>query len=247
MITVLDCRDLTVSFGNFVAVDGFSFAFEKGRIYGIIGPNGAGKTTLMNTIVGSVALRSGSVALNGKDVTHLGVPARARLGLGRSFQVTKVFAGMTTRENLRIAAQRKQFGIPPFLTPVGRFPALAAKADETLHTIGLERYADVDADMLSHGDVRALELGLTIIGDPSLLLLDEPLAGVGHHDTDKAITLLRGIMADRTVLLIEHNMDAVMNLAEEVLVMVNGRLMASGTPQEIRANRDVRAAYLGGE
>ena len=245
MTTALHCRSLSVRYGRFTAVDDFTYSFEQGRLYGIIGPNGAGKTTLMNVIVGGKQPTAGSVALGGRDVTALGVADRARLGLGRSFQISKIFAGMTVFENLRLAAQATAFANQPLWRAADAYPLLAERAHAMLATIGLERHAGAAADKLSHGDQRALELGLALMTSPSVLLLDEPLAGVGHHALPGAIELLERVSAGRTVLLIEHNMNAVMRLAGAVLVMANGRLLTSGTPEEVRRNPEVRDAYLG--
>ncbi len=247
MSAALQCRSISVSYGRFNAVDDFSYGFEAGELYGIIGPNGAGKTTLMNVIVGGKAPTLGSVILGGHDVTGLGVARRARLGLGRSFQISKIFAEMSVFENLRLAAQANAFPVQPWWRPASAYGTLADRARDMLVTVGLERHADVAADKLSHGDQRALELGLALMTSPKVLLLDEPLAGVGHHGLSKAIDLLARLSEGRTVLLIEHNMNAVMRLAKNVLVMVNGRLVASGAPDEVRRDPAVRDAYLGSE
>ena len=247
MTASLECRSLCVRYGRFTAIEGFSYAFESGRLYGIIGPNGAGKTTLMNVIVGGKAPTAGSVLLGGRDVTSLPVPRRARLGLGRSFQISKVFAEMSVFENLRLAAQATLFPLQPMWRSAASYRELAEQARQMLATVGLERSGDIPADKLSHGDQRALELGLALMSSPAVLLLDEPLAGVGHHGLEAAIDRLARLSQGRTVLLIEHNMNAVMRLAEEVLVMADGRLIASGPPDRVRADPQVREAYLGSE
>ncbi len=246
-MSALECRSLSVHYGRFKALDGFSHVFEVGRLYGIIGPNGAGKTTLMNAIVGGQRATGGSVLLDGVEVTKRGVAARARLGLGRSFQISKIFAGMTVFENLRLAAQATTFAAQPMWRAARDFPALADKAREMLAIVGLAPQADLAAEKLSHGDQRALELGLALMTSPRVLLLDEPLAGVGHQGLPAAIALLARVAQGRTVLLIEHNMNAVMRLAEEVLVMVNGRIVANGPPDEVRRDPLVRDAYLGSD
>ena len=247
MSAALECRDVRVAYGRFQAIDGFAYAFREGGLYGIIGPNGAGKTTLMNALVGSQRLTGGSVHLGGRDVTRLKVPARARLGLGRSFQITKIFSGQTVFENLRLAAQVSAFGRQPMWRPAAAFPEIAEAARAMVETIGLDHLADAPADRLSHGDQRALELGLALMPDPRVLLLDEPLAGIGHHAIPGAIELIGRLAKGRTVLLIEHNIEAVMRLAEAVLVMANGRLIADGPPEEVRRDPAVREAYLGSE
>jgi len=243
----LECRALSVRYGRFTAVDGFSYAFQAGGLYAVIGPNGAGKTTLMNVMVGGKRPDAGSVWLGGADVTGTGVAQRARLGLGRSFQISKIFAGMTVFENLRLAAQALAFPLQPLWRPASAYRQIADRARAMLGTVGLERYAELPADKLSHGDQRALELGLALMTEPRVLLLDEPLAGVGHHDLPAAIDRLARLAEGRTVLLIEHNMSAVMRLAETVLVMVNGALIASGPPDQVRQDPAVRGAYLGAE
>jgi branched-chain amino acid transport system ATP-binding protein len=246
MTYALECSDVSVRFGAFVAVSSLSFQFEPGKVYGLIGPNGAGKTTLMNAIVGRERLAGGSIRLFGRDMAGLDVPTRARLGLGRSFQITKIFSGMTVFENLRLAAQMNAFRWQPGWCPASNYREIAEDARAMLAQIGLERHAETEADRLSHGDQRALELGLTLITRPTVLLLDEPLAGVGHQGVRGAAALLERVIIGRTVLLIEHNMDALMRIAEEVLVMAGGKLIAHGPPNEIRRDENVRAAYLGG-
>ena len=245
MTYVLECSDVSVRFGAFVAVSGLSYQFKPGKVYGLIGPNGAGKTTLMNAIVGRQSLASGTIRLNGRDVTGLDVPSRARLGLGRSFQITKIFSGMSVFENLRLAAQMTAFRWQPVWRPASSYREIADQARAMLAEIDLERHAETEADQLSHGDQRALELGLTLITRPTVLLLDEPLAGVGHQGARGAVALLERVIRGRTVLLIEHNMEALMRIAEDVLVMAGGQLIAHGPPSDIRRNEDVRAAYLG--
>ena len=248
MTAALRCEALTVRYGRFTALDGFSYAFEPGRLYGVIGPNGAGKTTLMNVLVGGTRTATGSVFLGADDVTRLGVADRARKGLGRSFQVTKVFAGLTVFENLRLAAQAIELpGRQPLWRPARAMPRLAERARAMLATVGLENEAEHPAEQLSHGDQRALELGLALMTEPPVLLLDEPLAGIGHQALPAATELLARISQGRTVLLIEHNMGAVMRLADTVLVLAGGRLIASGEPEAVRRDPQVRDAYLGSE
>ena len=227
----LSCENIQVSFGGLKAVNDVSYDFKPGRLYGLIGPNGAGKTTL----------------LDGRDVTHLSVHRRTRGGLGRSFQITKIFAGMSVLENLQIAAFAHRYRLQPFWLPASRFTAVREQAERVLEEVGLTALARRPAEYLSHGDQRALEVGLSLLSEPRVLLLDEPLAGVGHDQLDRAIGLIRQIVTGRTVLLIEHNMDVVMQVSDEIVVMVQGQLLASGSPGDIRANAAVRAAYLGDE
>jgi branched-chain amino acid transport system ATP-binding protein len=201
----------------------------------------------MNALSGHAALSGGRVRLDGRDVTNLPVHRRTRNGLGRSFQITKIFVGMSVLENLQIAAFAHRYRLQPFWLPAGRFVAVREQAERMLEDVGLSALAHRPAEYLSHGDQRALEIGLSLLSEPRVLLLDEPLAGVGHDQLEKAIGLISRVVKGRTVLLIEHNMDVVMQASDEILVMVQGQLLASGSPSEIRGNADVRAAYLGEE
>jgi branched-chain amino acid transport system ATP-binding protein len=243
----LRCENIQVTFGGLKAVGGVTYAFKSGHLYGLIGPNGAGKTTLMNALSGHAALAGGRVFLGDRDVTGLSVHARTRAGLSRSFQITKIFAGMTVLENLQMGAFAHRYRVQPFWLPTRCFSGVREDAEKVLEQVGLAKLAETPAEYLSHGDQRALEIGLTLLSDPRVLLLDEPLAGVGHERLEQAIELIRRIVVGRTVLLIEHNMDLVMQVCHEIVVMVQGRLLAAGSPSEIRANPDVRAAYLGSE
>tara|TARA_R110002110_G_scaffold350162_2_gene560182 strand:- start:3631 stop:4380 length:750 start_codon:yes stop_codon:yes gene_type:complete len=243
----LSCENIQVSFGGLKAVNGVSYDFKPGLLYGLIGPNGAGKTTLMNALSGHAVLSGGRVRLDGQDITNLSVHRRTRKGLGRSFQITKIFAGMSVLENLQIAAFAHRHRVQPFWLPASRFAAVREQAEQVLEEVELSALAHRPAEYLSHGDQRALEVGLSLLSEPSVLLLDEPLAGVGHDQLEKAIGLISRIVKGRTVLLIEHNMDVVMQVSDEIVVMVQGQLLASGSPDEIRGNAEVRAAYLGEE
>ena len=242
---LLSCRNATVRFGAFTAVDDVTIDFTPGQMHGVIGPNGAGKTTLINALSGRQALSAGQVLLDGEDISALPAHARAARGLGRSFQITKIFPTMTVFENLRLAAQASRFGVQPFWKPVSNYRALAAAADEMLGFIGLEARRDVIAEQLSHGDQRALEVGLTLMTEPRIVLLDEPLAGVGQHEIDRAVDLQQRARQGRTVILIEHNMAVMMALADRIVVMARGAVLAAGTPDEVRADAKVRTAYLG--
>lgn len=242
---VLRCDNIHVAYGPFRVLNGISYEFRPGRVYGLIGPNGAGKTTFMNALSGHIRPVEGRAYLDEQDVTNLSIHARTRAGLGRSFQITKIFAGMTVLENLEIAAFAHRYRVQPFWLPASQFRQIREAAEKVLEEVGLTALAHRPAEYLSHGDQRALEVGLTLLGDPRVLLLDEPLAGVGHEQLDKAIDLINRIVGDRTVLLIEHNMDVVMQISHEILVMVQGQILASGAPEEVRANPAVRTAYLG--
>ena len=245
MSAVLECKGVTVRFGGFTAIDDVSLAFETGRLYSVIGPNGAGKTTLINVLSGRLHANSGRVTLDDRDVTDRPAHFRARRGLGRSFQITKLFAGLTVFESLRLAGLGRFFRFQPFWRPIGSYRPVAEAADAMLETLALTHRRDTIAEQLSHGDQRALEVGLSLMTEPRVLLLDEPLAGVGQNEVERAVSLIERIRVGRTVVLIEHNMQAVMRLSDEVVVMVRGRVLAAGAPRDIQANPEVRAAYLG--
>ena len=232
-------------FGSYAALTSVSLRLKLGRIYALIGPNGAGKTTFANVLSGLLVPSEGRVLLDGVDVTRLPVHRRAHAGIGRSFQIINIFPESTVFENLRLAAQARRFRLQPFWHPVRSAPELAEKANAMLARVRLGALADRVAGTLSHGDQRALELGMALINEPGVLILDEPLAGVGQHGIERAISLVSEASRGRTVVLIEHNMDAVMRLADQVIVLAQGRVLASGTPESVRADPKVRAAYLG--
>ncbi|MEO8855448.1 MAG: ABC transporter ATP-binding protein [Burkholderiaceae bacterium] len=241
----LACSNASVRFGAFTALDAISVDFAPNLLHGVIGPNGAGKTTLINALSGLQTLTTGRVLLNGRDITALPAHRRAHLGIGRSFQITKTFPTMTVFENLRLAGQASRFDVQPFWRSVTAYRRLAAAAEEMLDFIGLRKLRDVIVGQLAHGDQRALEVGLTLMGNPSIVLLDEPLAGVGQQEVDRAVDLMRRMREGRTVILIEHNMKVMMALADRIVVMARGALLATGTPDEVRADARVRAIYLG--
>ena len=243
----LRCEHVDVRFGALRAVSDVTFDFSGGGIQSVIGPNGAGKTTLINVLSGRQAPSAGRVFLGDRDITASGAHKRARLGIGRSFQITKVFAGMTVFENLRLAAQARMFRRQPLWRPVERHPGLAEQADAVAAEIGLAGLRDRPAELLSHGDQRALELGITLMTGPGILLLDEPLAGVGEQEIEQTIALIAALAKGRTVILVEHNIDVVMRVSDRVVVMNEGRVLACGTPGEVRNDPAVRTAYLGEE
>ncbi len=241
----LECTNLSVRFGEFVAVSDVSLAVSAKQITALIGPNGAGKTTLLNALSGQQIPTEGRVRLFQRDVTKLRPFQRARLGLGRSFQIMSVFGDDTVEENLRIAGQRLHLSFPVFWRAATTYSALNRDVDAMLGLIGLEARRREPAGRLSHGEQRALEIGLTLMGNPTVLLLDEPFAGIGRSDIDNFIGLLERVCADRTVVLVEHNMDAVMKLSQQIVVLVGGRILAQGEPAAIRTDPRVRSAYLG--
>ncbi|MGG5149199.1 ABC transporter ATP-binding protein [Alcaligenes aquatilis] len=241
----LRCEGVTVSYGALKAIDNVSHAFQEGQVYGLIGPNGAGKTTLLNVLAGRQMRYSGQVYCGDQDISQHPAYERARMGIGRSFQIIKIFGEMTVAENLLIAAQSRRPGFQPFWISRRHDRKFREQLDSILELTGLTSYRDEIAGTLSYGLQRSLEMGVTLLPDPKILLLDEPLAGIGHHEIEAAMQLIGKISQGRTVLLIEHNMDAVMSLSNEIVVMNNGTVLACGTPASIRKDEAVRSIYLG--
>ena len=234
-------------FGGLIATDTVSIDVHQGEIHALIGPNGAGKTTLVGQLTGHLAPDAGTIHFAGRDVTRLPTHARVRLGLARSFQITSVLREFTALENVALAVQAHAGHSFRFLADVRRDETLRAPARQGLEAVGLSARADTPAAALSHGEQRQLEIAMALAGDPKLLLLDEPTAGMGVEESQRMIDFLRALKGNRAMLLIEHDMDAVFQLADRITVLVYGRAIASGTPDEIRANAEVRQAYLGDE
>jgi branched-chain amino acid transport system ATP-binding protein len=232
-------------FGGLAAVNDVSLECHVGRLHAVIGPNGAGKTTLINLLSGDLAPTGGRVELLGKDVTGLAAHRISQLGVGRSYQRTNVFMRFTAFENCRLAAQSRLPSSMRFLRPAVRYGAVNDAAARALALAGLRGRAAVVAAELSHGERRQLEVAMTLATQPKVLLLDEPLAGMGAEESARMVELLRTLVAGHAMLLVEHDMDAVFALADTLTVMVNGNVLASGTPNEIRANDEVQKAYLG--
>lgn len=241
----LRCESVTVNYGALKAINNVSHEFFEGRVYGLIGPNGAGKTTLLNVLAGRQLRHEGKVYCGEQEISQLPAFERARLGIGRSFQITKIFGDMTVTDNLLIAAQSVRPGFQPFWISYGFDRKLREQMDSILELTGLTEHRHEIAGTLPYGLQRSLELGVTLLPNPRVLLLDEPLAGIGHHEIHAAMALIRKVSQGRTVLLIEHNMDAVMSLSSEIVVMSNGSVLAYGAPDEIRKNESVRSIYLG--
>ena len=234
-------------FGGLIATDTVSIDVHQGEIHALIGPNGAGKTTLVGQLTGNLAPDAGTIHFAGRDVTRLPTHARVRLGLARSFQITSVLREFTALENVALAVQAHAGHSFRFLADVRRDETLRAPARQGLEAVGLSARADTPAAALSHGEQRQLEIAMALAGDPKLLLLDEPTAGMGVEESQRMIDFLRALKGNRAMLLIEHDMDAVFQLADRITVLVYGRAIASGTPDEIRVNAEVRQAYLGDE
>jgi branched-chain amino acid transport system ATP-binding protein len=244
---LLRTNSLIKRFGGLIATDTVSIDVRPGEIHALIGPNGAGKTTLVSQLMGSLAPDAGTIHFAGRDVTRLPTHARVRLGLARSFQITSVLREFTALENVALAVQAHAGHSFRFLADVRRDERLRGPARLGLEAVGLGARADTLSAALSHGEQRQLEIAMALAGDPKLLLLDEPMAGMGAEESQRMIGFLRGLKSKRAMLLIEHDMDAVFQLADRITVLVYGRAIASGTPDEIRANAEVRQAYLGEE
>jgi branched-chain amino acid transport system ATP-binding protein len=244
---ILSVRGLTVRFGALVAVNDVSFDAERGRITSVIGPNGAGKSTLFNLISGAIAPRAGRTLLDGADVTGWTPDRLLKAGLARSFQITNLFFELSVRENLRLAAQFVQPGpqLANVLRPVSASRVALARVDELTERFGLHDKLDELAGYLSHGEQRRLEIAVALAARPRLLLLDEPTQGMSHTDTQDTAALIRSLAGDLSILLIEHDVELVMNLSDHVVVMHQGAKLAEGTPQAVRANPAVQAAYFG--
>jgi len=244
---LLSTDRLIKRFGGLLATDAVSIDVRPGEIHALIGPNGAGKTTLISQLTGNLRPDSGTIRFAGRDITRLPMHARVRLGLARSFQITSVLREFTALDNVALAVQAHAGHSFRFMANARRDESLLGPARQGLADVGLAERADTPAAILSHGEQRQLEIAMALAGDPRLLLLDEPMAGMGVEESHGMIGFLQGFKGKRAMLLIEHDMDAVFQLADRITVLVYGRAIASGTPAEIRADADVRKAYLGEE
>jgi branched-chain amino acid transport system ATP-binding protein len=245
---MLETRGLGRAFGALQAVDGVSFAVEPGELRAVIGPNGAGKTTLFHLISGLLAPTAGRVHFRGDDVTALAAPARCRRGISRTFQITSIFPELSVLENTRMAVQLKAGGNFRLVGGRSILDASERRARASLEFLGLFHRANEPASTLPHGDQRLLEIAMAVAQEPELLLLDEPTQGLAPDDTAATVGVIRQVARERklTIILVEHDMDVVFDLADRISVLHFGRLIADGTPAEIRANADVQTAYLGG-
>ena len=241
---MLEVRGLSKSFGGVHATDDVSLDVQVGEIHAIIGPNGAGKTTLISQIAGEQMPDAGSIRLSGEDMTRLPPHARSQRGLARSYQITSVFPDMNVLENVMLAVQAHDGHSFRFWHPARRDMELRERASRALQQVGME-VSGQPVSALAHGQQRQLEIAMALATRPKLLLLDEPLAGMGTEESRQMVQILSGLRSDHAVLLIEHDMDAVFQLADRISVLVYGKLIATGDPESIRANPQVRAAYLG--
>ncbi|MEP7069476.1 MAG: ABC transporter ATP-binding protein [Usitatibacter sp.] len=243
---VLRGRQITRRWGGVVAVNGVSLDLVRGEVHAVIGTNGAGKSTLINVLSGEIAASSGTVELLGADVTRWAQPRRARAGLGRSYQRNTVFEPFTVRENCRLAAQARHQKPWRWWSAASRCGASNVAGLAAASSAGLEGVLDREAGLLSHGEKRQLEIAMCLATEPQVLLLDEPLAGMGPEETERMLALLDGLRNGHGILLVEHDMDAVFRIADRITVLVDGAVIASDVPAAVRANREVQTAYLGG-
>lgn len=244
---VLAMQNLTKSFGALCVTDDVSLSVKPGELHAIIGPNGAGKTTLIHQLSGHLPIDSGQVLFDEADITALTMAERARLGIARSFQITSVLQGFSVLENAALAVQARSGSSFRFFGDANLERTLNAEALEALDAVGLAGRANVHAGSLSHGEKRQLELAIALASKPRVLLLDEPLAGTGRDESVTLARLIRKLKGSLTIILIEHDMDAVFALADRVSVLVYGRLIKTGRSAEVRTDPEVRAAYLGDE
>jgi branched-chain amino acid transport system ATP-binding protein len=242
----LELRGVSRSFGELKALSGLDLVASRGERKAVIGPNGAGKTTLFNLISGLLPPTSGDILFNGQSISHLPSHVIATRGIGRSFQITRIFGRMTVFDSVLAAVLAKSRHAWNMIRPFGRLPEAYRRAHELLDAVGLSDRREQPSRTLSHGDQRLLDLALALAGDPELLLLDEPTAGMSPTDTRRVAELIPAIVGDRTVLLIEHDMEVVMSIATSVVVLARGTKLAEGTPSEVQANAQVQEAYLGG-
>src|SRR3954470_24968561 len=242
---ILETEDLTKEFAGFVAVNGVSLRVARGSIHALIGPNGAGKTTCFNLLTKFLRPTRGRIMYKGRDISGLAPADVARLGLVRSFQISAVFPHLTVLENVRVALQRKRGASFDFWRSKRVLDALNEKALELLNDVGLQSFAQATAVELPYGRKRALEIATTLALDPEMLLLDEPMAGMGHEDIERISALIKRVAADRTVLMVEHNLSVVENLCHRITVLTRGRVLAEGDYATVANNPEVKEAYMG--
>jgi len=246
----LETDGLTKEFGQHTAVDDVDLTIEHGEFRSIIGPNGAGKTTLFNLISGAMQPTNGSITLLGEDVTALSPPDRVARGLARSFQLTTVFNGLSVQENIRLAAQAATIDelspIEQFISNTATLDTITERTEAVLEQVGLREFVDVQASTLAYGDRRRLEIGLVLATDPAVVLLDEPTAGMSGDETAATIELIEDVLAEKTLILVEHDVDLVMRISDQITVLNSGRVITTGPPAAVAADEQVQEAYLGG-
>lgn len=246
-VPLLNARGLVKRFGGLTATDRVDLDVNVGEVHAVIGPNGAGKTTLISLVSGELQPDAGSILFNGREMVGLGVPQRALQGFGRSYQISQVFRDMTALQNVMLARQAISGHSFSFFRRAANDTALIAPARDVLELVGLGHRLDKRVSELAHGEHRQLELAMALAIRPRLLMLDEPMAGMSQTESAEMISLLRKIRSGYAVILVEHDMDAVFSLADRVSVLVYGQMIATGKPEEIRSDPEVKAAYLGDE
>jgi len=244
-MAILEIKHVSKFFGGLAANSDVSFAMDEGMIMGLIGPNGAGKTTCFNLLTKFLQPTRGRIVYRGEDITALAPAEVARLGVVRSFQISAVFPHLTVLENVRIALQRRRGGSFDFWRSKRVLDSLNARAYELIADVGLSDFTHVAAVELPYGRKRALEIATTLALDPEMLLLDEPTAGMGHEDIERIAALIKSVAANRTVLMVEHNLSVVANLSHRITVLTRGRILAEGDYESVSNNPDVREAYMG--
>ncbi len=242
---LLEVTGLTKQFGGLTAVNNVSLELTTSVLHAVIGPNGAGKSTLINVLSGDLPPTAGSIHFHGRDIARSSPDQRSRLGIGRSYQKTNIFAAFSVLENCRLAAQSREPHALSLFRNAASFASVTRAAERALAAVGLEKRVNVVAGTLSHGEQRQLEIAMSLATTPQVLLLDEPLAGMGAEESASMVRLLQDLAKSHAVLLVEHDMDAVFALAQVLTVMLNGCVLASGNPEQIRNNPEVQHAYLG--
>ena len=241
---LLEVENVSQRFGNFTALNKISVAFQAGQLTAIIGPNGAGKSTFFNVVSGAFSPTEGRIRFQGRDITGLAQHQFARVGIAKSFQITNVFKQLSAHENVRVAAQMRSARFE-LLRPRASLKAVIEQADALLARVGLSAWRNKTAGDLAHGQQRALEIAMALASEPVLLLMDEPTAGMSPEETVVMMALITELARERTLVLVEHKMKLVMGLCERLIVLHHGEFLATGTPDEIRNNSDVRRVYLG--
>lgn len=246
-MSLLTVKQLVKRYGGLTATDHFDFDVQPGEIHAVIGPNGAGKSTLITQLAGEIKPDAGQILFNGHDITAERVEQRALRGIARSYQITSVFSEFSALQNVMLTVQAHQGHSFRFWSPTSRQASLVEPAEQALERVGLKDRLHVPVSDMAHGEQRQLELAMVLAGQPRLLLLDEPMAGMSQAESLQMTTLLHSLKGQYGIVLVEHDMDAVFRLADRITVLVYGRSIVCGAPDEIRANPDVRAAYLGGD
>lgn len=244
---LLETENLTKRFNGLVAVDGVNIAVEAGEIRALIGPNGAGKTTTFDLLTGLLEPSEGEIRLEGEPITNKSPEERVSMGISRSFQITNIFPELSVTKNIRIAVQQDQGYSWNFWSKVDEIDTLEERTAEIIDFVGINADPEAKAATLSHGEKRLLEIAIVVARDPSIVLLDEPAAGMSAEETREMIDLIRSLNEEYTILLIEHDIELIMELSDKITVLSNGKVISQGTPAEVSANERVQEAYLGGE